>query len=47
MAYEPWSDSEDNRSSSPPPPIPFLVEMEVEAKIAQSKEDVELWLRKI
>ena len=46
MNDEPWPDSDDNWSSSPPPPIPFLVEMEVEAKIAQSNKDVELWLSK-
>lgn len=46
MAYEPWNKFDDNRSSSPPPPIPFL-EMEVKAKIAQSNEDVGLWLSKI
>lgn len=44
---EPWNDSDADWYSSPPPPISFLVDIEVEAKIAQSNEDVKLWPCKI
>jgi len=40
----PWSDDESSSSSCPP--IPLLIVREREAKIAQSNEDVKVWLSK-
>ncbi len=47
LADEPWNDDDDDYDSSPPPPIPFLIDIEIKAKVAQSNEDVKLWLSKV
>lgn len=44
-ADEPWDD-DDHDYYSAPPPIPWLIDIENKAKIAQSNEAVKLWLNK-
>lgn len=43
---QPSNDSDDESSSSSAPPIPLLIAMEREARVAQSNEDIKLWLSK-
>ncbi len=46
MVDESGNDKDDDWYSSPPPPIPFLVDIETKAKLVQSNEAVEL-LKKV
>lgn len=47
LADKPWTDKDDDWYSSSPPPIPFLVDIEIKAKLAQSNEDFRLWISKV